>query len=231
MPKMRNNKKQKQNSKSKIIIPIIILALIFVVIGAGMSYFKKSLFTVMKVPDFELTDQNSKKITNKDMLGKVYLVEFFFSKCPTICPVMNSNMKYIEETINSKDFGIISISIDPTNDTPEVLQNHARMLGTQSPNWHFLTGDRDYILKLADQFDIYVGDKEDQSESLNHSGMIALVDKEGNLRSRFDENNSPILYYSGLNYEDPQGKKTSLRGKYHPDREKLIEDIQKLLKQ
>lgn len=231
MPKMRSNKKGKQNPKSKIIIPIVVLALIFVTIGAGMSYFKKSLFTVMKVPDFELTNQNNQKISKKDMLGKVYLVEFFFSKCPTICPVMNSNMKHIEETINDKNFGIISISIDPTNDTPEVLKNHARMLGTKSPNWHFLTGNRDYIDNLADQFNIYVGDKEDQSESLNHSGMIALVDQEGNLRSRFDDNNSPILYYSGLNYEDPEGKTTSLIGKYHPDREKLIEDIRKLLKQ
>ncbi len=228
---MRSSKKAKQNSKNKIIIPIVVLALIFIIIGTGMSYFKKGLFTVMKVPNFELTDQNSKKISSKDMLGKVYLVEFFYSRCPTICPVMNSNMKYIDETINNKDFGIISISIDPTNDTPEILKNHARMLGTKSPNWHFLTGDRGYIDQLADQFNIYVGDKQDQAESLNHSGMIALVDKEGNLRSRFDENNSPILYYSGLNYEDPEGKKTSFTGNYHPDREKLIEDIQKLLKQ
>ncbi len=231
MRKMPNNKKTKQNPKSKIIVPIVVLALIFVTIGAGMSYFKKSLFTVMKVPDFELTNQNNRKISNKDMLGKVYLVEFFFSKCPTICPVMNSNMKYIEETINDKNFGIISISIDPTNDTPEVLKNHARMLGTKSSNWHFLTRNRDYIDNLADQFNIYVGDKEDKAESLNHSGMIALVDQEGNLRSRFDENNSPILYYSGLNYEDPEGTTTSLTGQYHPDREKLIEDIRKLLKQ
>ncbi|WP_312422289.1 SCO family protein [Epilithonimonas sp.] len=183
----------------------------------------------MKVPDFQLTDQNGQKISNKDMLGKVYLVEFFYSRCPTICPVMNSNMTYIMTEINRPDFGIVSISIDPTHDTPEVLKNHARMIGATSQNWHFVSGDRDYIGNLADQFDIYVGDKEDQSESLNHSGMIALVDKDGNLRCRFDENNMPVLYYSGLNYDDPEGTKTNLRGKYHPDREKLIEDIKKLL--
>jgi protein SCO1/2 len=57
------------------------------------------------------------------------------------------------------------------------LKEHAKRIGAKSPNWHFLTGDRDYIGKLADQFNIYVGDKEDESESLNHSGMIALVDK------------------------------------------------------
>ncbi|MEI7486194.1 MAG: SCO family protein [Chryseobacterium sp.] len=225
----RNNNKNK-GTKSKVIIPIAVIALLFLGIGIGMSYFKKNLYTVMKVPDFELTDQNNKKITNKDMLGKVYLVEFFFSRCPTICPVMNSNMRAIEDEINNSDFGIISISIDPENDTPELLKQHAKRIGVKSPNWHFLTGNRDYIGKLADQFDIYVGDKEDEGENLNHSGMIALVDKEGNIRCRYNKDNMPILYYSGLNYEDAEGKVPKLTGKYHPDRELLIEDIKKLLK-
>lgn len=227
---MSKNNSPKSNSKSKVIIPLVILALLFLGIGFGMSYFKNNLYTVMKVPDFELTDQNSKKITNKDMLEKVYLVEFFFSKCPTICPVMNSNMKVIEKEIDRPEFGILSISIDPENDTPETLKQHADKIGVKSPNWHFLTGDRDYIGKLADQFNIYVGDKEDESESLNHSGMIALVDQEGNIRCRYNKDHMPILYYSGLNYEDQEGKVPKLTGKYHPDREILIEDIRKLLK-
>jgi protein SCO1/2 len=90
--------------------------LLFLGIGVGMGYFKKSLYR-NESSGFQLTDQNNKKITNKDMLGKVYLVEFFFSKCPTICPVMNTNMRAIEDEINNPDFGIISISIDPENDT------------------------------------------------------------------------------------------------------------------
>ncbi|KXH82935.1 SCO family protein [Chryseobacterium kwangjuense] len=227
---MPRNKKNTTGAKRKVIIPIVIFALLFLGIGVGMGYFKKNLYTVMKVPDFELTDQNNKKITNKDMLGKVYLVEFFFSRCPTICPVMNRNMRFIEDEINNPEFGIISISIDPENDTPAALKEHAKMVGAKSPDWHFLTDDRDYIGKLADQFNIYVGDKEDDSESLNHSGMIALVDKEGNIRCRYNKDNMPILYYSGLNYEDPEGKTPKLTGKYHPDREILIEDIKKLLK-
>lgn len=227
---MSKNKKTGMNPMSKIITSIIIFALLFLGISLGYTYFKKSLFTVMKVPDFQLTDQNNLKISNKDMLGKVYLVEFFYSTCPTICPIMNKNMKFIDEKINNENFGIISISIDPKNDTPEVLKIHANSIGAKSKKWHFLTGDRDYIGKLAEKFDIFVGEKEDEAESLNHSGMIALVDKEGNIRSRFGENNLPILYYSGLNYEDPEGKKHNLSGKFHPDRERLIEDIQKLLK-
>lgn len=226
---MPKSKKGTQSSKSKIIIPIAVIAIIFLGVGIGTSYFKSSLYTVMKVPDFELTDQNHQKITRNDMLGKVYLVEFFFSQCPTICPVMNTNMKAIENAVNRPDFGIISISIDPENDTPETLKQHAQRLGVSSPNWHFLTGDRAYVGRLADEFNIYVGDQEDKGESLNHSGMIALVDQEGNIRCRYNDQNMPILYYSGLNYEDPEGKVASLTGMYHPDREKLIEDIRKLL--
>ncbi len=219
-----------KGSKNIVVIPIVVIIVLFLGIGIGMNYFKSNLYTVMKVPDFELTDQNNKKITNKDMLGKVYLVEFFFSSCPTICPVMNTNMRVVEDEINSPDFGIISISIDPTNDTPEALKQHAKRIGVKSLNWHFLTGDRTYIGKLADQFNIYVGDQEDEGESLNHSGMIALVDKEGNIRCRYNKDNMPILYYSGLNYEDPEGRIPKLSGQYHPDRELLIEDIRKLLK-
>jgi protein SCO1/2 len=77
----------------------------------------------------------------------------------------------------------------------------------------------------------FVGNKEDQAESLNHSGMLALVDKKGNVRCRFGKNGLPILYYSGLNYEDEQGTKLKLNGKYHPDRKILIEDIKKLLEE
>lgn len=219
-----------KNKKLNFIIPLVIITLLITGVFFGSRFFKDNLFTVMKVPDFELTDQNNQKISTKDMLGKVYLVEFFFSKCPTICPVMNSNMKVIEKEINNPNFGIISISIDSDNDTPEVLKHHAKKIGVTSPNWHFLTGDREYIGKIADLFNIYVGDKDDESESLNHSGMIALVDQNGNIRCRYDKNNMPILYYSGLNFQDEEGKKPKFAGKFHPDREYLIEDIRKLLK-
>ena len=144
---------------------------------------------------------------------------------------MNNNLKFVDKEINNPDFGIISISIDPTNDTPEFLKNHAKKLGVTNPNWHFLTGDREYIGKVANEFDIFVGDKDDQAESLNHSGMIALVDKEGNVRCRFGKDGMPILYYSGLNYEDENGKNPKLDGKFQPDRKLLIEDIKKLLEE
>lgn len=223
--------KPKFGMNKMLIYQMIALVVIILAFVAGNYFFKKSLHTVMKAPNFELTDQNNKKITNKNMAGKVYLVEFFYARCPTICPVMNSNLKFVDKEINNPNFGIISVTIDPTNDTPDFLKAHAKKLGIKNPNWHFLTGDRDYIGKLANEFDIYVGDKNDKAENLNHSGMIALVDKVGNIRCRFGKDGMPILYYSGLNYEDVNGTKPKLNGKYQPDRRILIEDIKKLLEE
>lgn len=153
-----------------------------------------------KVPDFELTDQNGKKISNKDFDGKVYVVEFFFSSCPTICPKMNQNMLQLQEAFyGDLNFGIASITIDPENDTAAKLKEHANNLGVKHPNWHFLTGDYNYIMNLANKgFNIFAGKNENVQGGFEHSGLFALIDKEGNIRCRKDKFGNPILYYDGL---------------------------------
>lgn len=192
---------------------------------------RKELFTVMDVPSFELINQENQIITEKDMLGKVYVVEFFFTNCPTICPIMKSNLKEVEKQVNNSDFGVISITIDPKRDTPETLKIQKERLGIQNPHWHFLTGDRTYIYELSKEFNIFIGKDETSAEGLNHSGKFALVDKKGKIRSRFNEKGMPILYYSGLNYSDPKGENESLGGDFHPQVEFLKEDILKLLEE
>jgi protein SCO1/2 len=212
-----------------------LIAVVVIIIGVIGSVFwlknkpKNDLYTVMKVPSFSMTNQNNVTITDRDMLGKVYVVEFFFTSCPTICPIMSQNLRAVEDEINNNNLGFISITIDPKRDTPERLLEYANKIGVKTPNWHHLTSDRESIEKLADQFNIYVGKDETTAEGLNHSGKLALVDKEGNIRSRYDKTGVPILFYSGLNYKDPEGKEPSLNGKYHPEIELLKEDIKKLL--
>jgi protein SCO1/2 len=103
-----------------------------------------------RVPDFIFTNQDNRFISNEDYLGKVYIVEFFFTTCPTICPIMNTNMKRLENAFgNREDFGIASFTIDPQKDTPAQLKRYAENLGVFSQNWHFLTGDIDNIYDLA----------------------------------------------------------------------------------
>lgn len=159
-----------------------------------------SVLLIRKAPKFELTNQDRKQITEQTYKGKVYVLEFFFSTCPSICPVMNKNMLTLEKAFLDKpDFGIASITINPENDTPEVLKKHAADLGVTSPNWYFLTGDKDYIYKIANNgFNIFAGQNSKAEGGFEHSGLFALIDKNGNIRSRKDENGNPIMYYDGL---------------------------------
>ena len=163
----------------------------------------KNLAKIGPAPKFELTDQNKKKITNADYKGKVYVLEFFFASCPSICPKMNKNMVDIQnQFFGNPNFGIVSITIDPENDTSEVLKKHADILGAKSSNWHFLTGDKKYIYDLANKgFNLYAGENSKVNGGFEHSGLFALIDKEGNIRCRKDEYGNPILYYDGIEKE------------------------------
>ena len=164
-----------------------------------------NLMTIGKAPKFSLTDQNGKTVTNEDYLGKVYVVEFFFSTCPTICPVMNQNMLIIEKEFGThKNFGIASFTINPKYDTPEVLKEHAKQLGVTSPNWHFLTGDHDYIYNLANKgFNIYAGESAKAGDAgFEHSGYFALVDKTGKIRSRKDKNGKEVFKHVRRNVDN-----------------------------
>jgi protein SCO1/2 len=151
-------------------------------------------------PKFELVNQDNLKITNETYIGKVYVLEFFFTTCPSICPKMNQSMLLIEKKFfGNPNFGIVSISIDPKHDTPKVLKEHAEFLGVRSSNWNFLTGDRDYIYELANKgFNLYAGENSKVNGGFEHSGLFALIDKNGNIRCRKDDFGNPILYYDGL---------------------------------
>ncbi len=171
------------------------------------------LHKIGPAPQFELTNQDGKKITNADYKGKVYVLEFFFSTCPSICPIMNKNMMAIEkEFSNEPNFGIVSITINPENDTPKVLKEHAKKLGITAKNWNFLTGDIDYIMNLSNKgFNIYAGKNAKVSGGFEHSGLFALIDKKGNIRCRRDEYNNPIMYYDGLDDKGVQAIKEDIK--------------------
>ena len=162
------------------------------------------LITIAKVPPFEFTNQDSTTISNSFYEGKVYVVEFFFTTCPTICPKMNESMLKIQnEFYGNNDFGIASFSINPKNDTPAVLKEYAKTHGATLKNWNFLTGEQDKIYALANTgFTLYAGEDSNAEGGFEHSGMFALVDKQGNIRSRLDEYGNPIAFYDGL---DPKG--------------------------
>ena len=153
-----------------------------------------------KVPAFSFTNQDGVTITNDDYLGKVYVVEFFFTTCPTICPVMNRNLVAVQNQFNEfEHFGIASFTISPEIDTPEVLKAYAEKYGVTNPNWNFLTGDETDIYKLANEgFNLYTAKDDNVEGGFEHSGNFALIDKEGYIRSRKDDFGNPKIFYNGL---------------------------------
>ena len=154
-----------------------------------------------KAPDFILTNQDSILISNEDLNDKVYVLEFFFTRCPDICIEMNRNMKLLDEKFgDSNEFGIVSITIDPDNDNPSTLKEYSEALEIKSQNWHFLTGEKDYIYDLANNgFNIYANQNANFAGGFEHQGYFALIDKDGYIRSRRDSFGNPIMYYLGIN--------------------------------
>lgn len=152
-----------------------------------------------RVPSFAFINQDSLLITDKDYRGKVYLVEFFFTTCPTICPIMNKNLVALQNEFKDfEDFGVASFTINPEFDTPQVLKEYAEEYGITNLDWHLMTGDQEKIYELANQgFNIFTAQIADAPGGFEHSGMFALIDKQGYIRSRVDEFGNPLIYYKG----------------------------------
>jgi protein SCO1/2 len=190
-------------------IGIAFIVLVFGIYAVPKIVAKFNLPTLVKigeVPNFEFTNQNNEIITNEFYDGKVWVAEFFFTTCPTICPKMNANMvKIQDEYYGNLDFGIASFSINPKHDTPEVLKAYAKDHGATLKTWNFLTGEQDKIYELANTgFTLYAGENSEAEGGFEHSGMFALIDKNGNIRSRIDEHGNPIAFYDGLDSKGVQ---------------------------
>ncbi|WP_228852620.1 SCO family protein [Aegicerativicinus sediminis] len=180
-----------------------------------------------KVPPFSFVNQNGDTISNKDYEGKVYVAEFFFTTCPSICPKMNRNMVDIQGDFQDNiDFGIASFTINPEYDTTEVLKDYATQYKITHPNWHLMTGNKDSIYQLANVgFNIYAGENPNVEGGFEHSGNFALIDKNGYIRSRSDQFGNPIIFYKGVISEeegfDEDGEREEIS--------LLKQDIKKLL--
>ena len=153
-----------------------------------------------KVPTFSFTNQDGKTITNKDYLGKVYVVEFFFTTCPTICPIMNRNLVEVQNQFQDfENFGVASLPLHQILILQKYLKAYAEKYGIKNPNWNLMTGDETKIYKLANEgFNLYTAKDESVEGGFEHSGNFALIDKEGFIRSRKDNFGNPLIFYNGL---------------------------------
>jgi len=204
----------KKNSYIAITFIILIFG-IYAVPKIVKNFADNELLQFEKVPAFEFTDQNNKQVNNSNFENKVYVVEFFFTSCPTICPEMHKSMlKIQDEFYGNPNFGIASITIDPKRDTPEALKKYGEEHQVSLKNWHFLTGDKDVIYKFSNEgFRLYAGENEEAAGGFEHSGLFALIDKEGYIRSRTirsGDNENPIKFYDGLDAKQVQTLKEDI---------------------
>lgn len=179
---------------------LIILSLLIASITLSCSQEKKLPFLGPKsmdakgdtvyhqIPPFRFLNQDSVFVSEKDVAGKVYVADFFFTTCPTICPKMKTQMLRIYERYKARDeVRILSHSIDPDFDNTSVLKDYAARLQVAAPKWNFLTGDKSAIYTLG-QKSYMVSAQQDPNEAggFVHSGAFILVDKNRHVRGIYD---------------------------------------------
>lgn len=159
------------------------------------------------VQPFSFINQDSASFTNADMLGKVCVVEYFFTTCRGICPKMNKNMKDIYETFKTnKDFLIVSHTCQPEVDSIPLLKDYAVQMNSNNINWVFVTGSKDSLYRMA-RFSYGLDDPKNAvaniSDDFIHTQFFSLVDRNGNVRGGV---------YDGLKKDDLDKLKEDIKG-------------------
>ncbi len=140
------------------------------------------------IAKFQFVDQDSAIITNDTFENQIYVADFFFTSCRTICPIMKTQMlRVYGQTENLQDVKLLSHTIDPEYDTVALLHDFAKKLGVSSDRWHFVTGVKDSIYKIA-QTSYFATAMEDKTEpdGFIHSGAFLLIDKNRRIRGKYD---------------------------------------------
>ncbi len=177
----------------------IYYTLFFVLLAVGFYYImayaipgynKKRIPPVSFIRPFSFINQDGERFTEKDVAGKVFVAEFFFTTCPGICPTMNENMKRVyDEFSREDDFLILAHTSDPDNDSAAAMKAYARKLGVDTRRWVFLTGRKDSLYTMA-RVSYTIDDPNNNLVSIEdqfiHSQFWALVDRDGNVRKIYD---------------------------------------------
>ncbi len=138
------------------------------------------------IPDFKTVNQYGDSIKSINLDDNIYVADFFFTTCPSICPVMHRNMlKVYEEFKDMPDLKIISYTIDPKHDSVAVLKKYADKLGLEGNRWWLLQGNKEEIYKLSTNY-LVTFPVEDAKEKFIHDGFFILVDKQKRIRGQYD---------------------------------------------
>jgi protein SCO1 len=180
----------RKNLYYSIFFVALALGFYFIITAVVPGLGKKRIKPISYVRPFSFTNQDGNIVTQKDMAGKVYVAEFFFTTCPGICPDMNNHMRMVyEEFKDENDFRILAHTSDPDNDTPAQLKYYADSMKVNTAKWIFLTGRKDSLYKTA-RISYTLDDPANNLKSIDdqfiHTQFWALVDKNGNVTKIYD---------------------------------------------
>lgn len=141
-----------------------------------------------QVPEFQFTNQYERSFGSEDLKGKVYLTEFFFTSCPSVCPKVAEQMQAIHKDLSKEEgFALVSITLDGKRDTPQKLFNYAEKKGANDSNWYFLNAPSDDVIDLAwDGYFVAASMDGELADDIMHKGTIVLVDQSGYVRGMYD---------------------------------------------
>ncbi len=198
MENQTDNRDQEQRKLDKSTLPWIILGLIIIsvaIFNLLPFYNKKKEQTpevvYANVPDFSLTNQQGQTLGLSDLQGKIWVADFIFTHCPTICPVMTQEMAKLQSEFDTQAVYFVSFTVDPERDTPEVLSRYAAQFGADKQQWHFLTGEKDQIYQLAnDGFKLSAAQ---HGGGFPHSARFVLVVPNGKIYDYYDSRSKPAM--------------------------------------
>ena len=171
-----------------ILIPIVTLAVLLCLRNVEVTALRqRSISAYGTVPGFQLTNQNGQPFGSAQLSGKIWIADFIYTTCPGPCPMISSRMSELQKPLQKTDVHLVSFSVNPEKDTPEVLRGYADKLQAEPGRWDFLTGAKPAIYKLShDGFKLAVSDGSDAQGIPVHSTRIVLVDRHGQIRGYYD---------------------------------------------
>lgn len=178
----------------------ILLPLQVILVAAWMHNRRQvpiDLPLIKPAPAFELINRDERPVSSSELLGKPWIADFIFTRCPGVCPIMSQRMQDLASDLPASDVNLVSISVDPEYDTPEVLEHYAQRHDA-GDNWLFLTGATEVIHPLIREgfllaLDPSPDNNAPNSEPILHSNRFVLVDAEGQIRGYYDSFNDEEL--------------------------------------
>ena len=182
--------------KNPYVLGFVIGALTLTFLGPVQRMFLHAPPPLVELGAWSLTDQNNKPFGSEQLKGKVWVADYFFTRCPSICPLLTKKMKEVQASLGKFDnVHLVSFTVDPSHDTPEALAAYAKKAGIDTRNWTFVTGSLEEIKALVrERMFFYVGEKtpikgsgdgQEELFDISHLAKFALFDQQGDMRATF----------------------------------------------